>query len=187
VNAHAPAWPRAATPPARRGATARLAPCDAAVAHERPELLLLDHCAAQIAADAGADAVVHAIAAPRQALVLRAAIAAVVPRHDRRGRDLVYLPRAAVALLDRDELLSLLRGLAARHGDDALLVVAVESSARSGRCGIPVVEHLARAAGWEMSQLWSDGTARHALVVFERASAADQGALIRVTPLRVST
>jgi hypothetical protein len=162
-----------------------------------PELLLLDRCAAQIAAEAGAGAVVHAIAAPRQALVLRDAIEASVPRRDdHRRRDLVYLPRHAVALLDGDELLALLRGLAARHGPDALLVVAVESerdfsraesTTRARGCGVPVVEHLARVAGWEMCQLWSDGTARHALVVCERACAGGQGELIRVTPVRVST
>jgi len=162
-----------------------------------PELLLLGRCAAQIAAEAGAGAVVHGIAAPCQALVLRAAIEAGEPRRDDpRRRDLVYLPRHAVALLAGDELLALLRGLAARHGRDALLVVAVESEADCSRaesttratgCCVPVVEHLARAAGWEMCQLWSDGTARHALVVCERACAAGQGELIRVTPVRVST
>jgi len=144
-----------------------------------PESLLLASCAAQIAAEAGAGAVVEAIAAPCQALLLREAVAAVAPeRGDDRSCELVYLPRTAVALLAAAELLALLRGLAARHRGDALLVVAVESTPRlrhapsasvARTIAVPLVEHLARVAGWEIRQLWTDGMARHALVVCARA------------------
>jgi hypothetical protein len=168
----------AAKPAARANADAAVR--NPSFANGDPELRLLARCATQIAAEAGSGAVVHAIAAPRQALVLGDAIDAVAPSSDDRRREVVYLPRHAVALLDGDELLALLRGLAARHGADALLVIAVESSPHGSRAesttrtsgfGLPWVEHLARVAGWELCQLWSDGTARHALVVCERAFA----------------
>ena len=140
-----------------------------------PEALLLAHCAAEIAAEAGASAPVHAIGAPRQATLLRAAIAALpgsaaVPSERiAAARSIVYLPQHAVANLAPDALLAMLRRVAAQHGADALLVVAIETTpGRSGSC----FDRLAGVAGWQLCQLWSDGFARHALHVLERSARA---------------
>lgn len=150
-----------------------------------PELLILAFCAAQIAAEAGAGAVVHAAGAPRQAALLAAAIDALpapTPDGEAAGRSLVYLPRRLVATLSLDELRTLLLRLSTRDGDDTLLVVAVESkrnldaprsaSEMGSACAALVFNQIALAAGWELCQLWSDGTARHALHVLERGTRA---------------
>ena len=146
-----------------------------------PESLLLSRCASQIAVDAGAGAVVHAAGARRQAELLGAAIAALPAAGDGAGRPLVYVPRTVCAVLGGDELQALLLQLAARHGEAALLVVAIEAERDSdeeaacwsgsiGSARSPLVfDHVARRTGWERCQLWTDGMARCALHVLERA------------------
>lgn len=149
---------------------------DADAARADPEALLLARCAAQIAAEAGADAVVHAIGAHRQAALLRAAVEALPtsrtspPERIGAARCIVYLPRRVIADLGADALLATLRRLAALHGEDALLVVAIERApGHGGSC----FDRLAGVAGWELCQLWSDGFARHALHVLERTARAE--------------
>lgn len=150
-----------------------------------PELLLLARCAEQIAAEAGTGSILHAAGARRQAELLSAALAAVDGSSTARPgpgpqRHLVYLPGDLVAAQGTDGLGALLHRTAVDHGDDALAVIAVDASisgpatANAGprstvRCWLAHVAWLARAAGWDVCQLWSDGMARHALVVVERA------------------
>lgn len=80
-------------------------------------------------------------------------------------RRLVYLSAETADALSTDGLYALLDRAGARHGDDALLVVA---------CGLdlPRVEALAHAAGWQHCQYWADGQARAAVHVLERRDAA---------------
>jgi len=139
-----------------------------------PETLLLAQCAAEIAAEAGAGAAVHAIGANRQRALLRAAVAALPSTSGRRDgavRSIVYLPRHAAAAIGAGASLTTLRRLAVLHGDDALLEAALNTSPAHAA---PSFERLARAAGWELCQLWSDGYARHALHVLECGARAER-------------
>ena len=156
--------------PARRAE----APAAGASADD-PEALILARCSAQIAAEAGPGAVVHAIGARRQAALLDAAVAAL-PQSRRGGaggaggsRCIVYLPRSVAAARSADALLALLQRAAALRGPDALLVVAIETS--SGHEAVQL-DRLARIAGWELCQRWTDGFARHALHVLESSARA---------------
>ena len=186
-----------------------IAPVADRAAASDPELLLLARCAGHIAAAAGAGTVVSAIGAGRQAALLSAALppsgaASAMARADgadadapsrvrdaqRPQRRLVYLPRDLVAARGADGLGALLRGAAARHDDDALVVVAVDSAgslaARAASrsalgCSIARVELLAGTAGWKVCQLWTDGMARHALVVLDRAGRDAAAAKSRVS------
>ena len=171
------------------------------VAASEAELRLLACCAAQIAAEAGAGSVVHAVGAQRQGALLGDALASVahatataasdcVPPGavvgsgaHRRRRPVVYLPGDLVAAAGLGQVDVLLCRAAAQHGDDALAVIAVEAPAShaatahaAAPCAlghqIACLRANARKAGWEFCQLWTDGMARHALVVLERAVGA---------------
>ena len=101
----------------------------------------------------------------------------------RRRRPVVYLPGDLVAAAGLGQVDVLLCRAAAQHGDDALAVIAVEAPAShaatahaAAPCAlghqIACLRANARKAGWEFCQLWTDGMARHALVVLERAVGA---------------
>jgi hypothetical protein len=168
--------------PARRAE----APAAGASADD-PEALILARCSAQIAAEAGPGAVVHAIGARRQAALLDAAVAAL-PQSRRGGaggaggsRCIVYLPRSVAAARSADALLALLQRAAGRapRRRDRNVVGPRGRAARSARPhrglgALPALDRRLRAP-------------RAARARELGAGCAPQGALIRVTPPRVST
>jgi hypothetical protein len=155
-----------------------------------PELLILERCAREIALEAGPRAVVHAPRAPRQARLLQAEIDAAseaLTDPARTPRTLVYVQRKVVVALPPDELRLLFQSWRSQCSADTLLVVAIglgRTCARPtngrpalGAAGVAfAVDRIASDAGWDLCQLWSDGTARHVLYVFdggERANSSD--------------
>ena len=146
------------------------------------ETLILERCAAQIAAEAGAGATVLPFGGgpSRDTAILEAAIEALPPACDGArtdGRVLVYVSGKKTAALPPDRLPELLRRIAQTHRSDVLLAVGVavscESACRPGALGdaaghaygLHRFDSLARAAGWEPCQVWTDARARFAIHV----------------------
>jgi hypothetical protein len=163
----------------RTGGAAALAPCDDHAA--RAEKLILEHCAAQIAASAGTGAMVFelgsglganthvllsALVAPAACTSIDLASAPLPMRADAPcGRTVVVVPGAALAVAPTVAG-ALLRRVGVWAGADALLVAgAVPCSARDH---LPRFTVLALAAGWAHCQYWADGQAHYALHVLER-------------------
>ncbi len=147
----------------------------------RVEILILERCADQIAAEAGADAKLLPFAghASRQADILERAI----ERLDTpclSARPLVYVAAATTATLPPDRLIAVLHDIARAHSSGALLAIAVPIASEPLRqatapgdtpghaCSVARFHGLAHAAGWEPCQLWTDAQARFAIHVLER-------------------